>query len=250
MSTQPSNSAYEAHRRAAIQMNDLAGHIHSLDDSSTLVDMIATMFADELPPEWVTQRMRTRIAHAEFESATDPAALIPEERIVDAWNKYVRAIGASEETLVIVAEIHNLRDSYYVSSRFMWGRRSTSIWTMPNIYAIRPDGKMADGCRAVETLRVLADITNLFDNLRAARERVQKGIVLSDQFERPQETPASNQIFAPTSSQDRVEIRVGAAPANPVQTAAIRYVREHGMISLSQRVEELLSNLFPERAEH
>ena len=121
---------------------------------------------------------------------------------------------------------------------------------MPNIYAVGPNGEVADGCRAVETLRVLADITNLFENLRAARNRVQKGIVVSDQFRRPQEKRASGQIFAPASSQDHFEIKAGLAPENPVQTAAIRYVREHGMISFSQRVEELLTDLFPERAEH
>jgi hypothetical protein len=46
---------------------------------------------------------------------------------------------------------------------------------MPNIYAVGPDEKVADGCRAVEALRVVWDIANQVENLRSARERVQKG---------------------------------------------------------------------------
>lgn len=237
---QMSMQAYDAHRQSAIQMNELAGHIHSLDDSRALVDMLATMFADDLPPAWTTQNVRDRIARAEYESATNPAALIPEQRLADAWNKYVRAIGASDEALVNVAEIHNLRDAYYVTSRSMWDRSSTNIWTMPNIYAVRPDGTLADGCRTIETLRILADITNLFENLRAARNRVQKGILVSDQFARPQDGPAG---------QARFEIKAGPAPENPIQTAAIRYIREHGIIDLSQHVDELLTDLFPTAAQ-
>jgi hypothetical protein len=240
--------AYEAYRQSAIEMNELAGHSHSLDDSRALVDMIAATFADDLPPAWTTQNIRDRIARAEYESATNPAGLIPEQRIVDAWNTYVRAIAAPEETLITVAEIHNLRDGYYVTSRIMWNRGSKSIWTMPNIYAVGPNGKVADGCRAVETLRILADITKLFENLRAARNRVQKGIVVSDQFQRPQEGSASAQVFAPASTEDHFELKAGPAPENPVQTAAVRYVREHGIVSLSERVDELLSALFPARA--
>jgi hypothetical protein len=165
-------------------MNDLAGHIRTIDDSRTLVDMIARMFADELPPELATGSIRDRVAHAEYASVTDPARLVPEQRVVDAWNKYVQVIGAPGEALVNVVEIHNLRDGYYATARVLWNRGSQSIWTMPNIYDVGRDGKMADGCRAVEALRVIWDITNQFDNLRGARERVRKGILVSDSLGR------------------------------------------------------------------
>ena len=42
------------------------------------------------------------------------------------------------------------------------------------------DGKVAEGCRAVEALRVIYDLDRMFDNLRSARERLRKGIVASD----------------------------------------------------------------------
>jgi hypothetical protein len=241
MSTQPSNSAYQVHRQAAIQMNELAGHIRSLDDSRTFVDMIAKMFADDLPPEWATGSIRDLVAHAEYESATDPARLVPEQRIADAWNKYVQEIGAPEEALVNVAEIHNLRDAYYTSARVLWSRGSQDIWTMPNIYRVGPDGKVTDGCRAVETLRTVWDIANLFDNLRGARERVQKGIVVSDRIRQSQETPGSGQT--------RSEIRLQVMRDNPVEAAEMRYVREHGATGLSHAIEGLIRDLFPLQTE-
>jgi hypothetical protein len=242
MSTQPSNSAYQVHRQAAIQMNELAGHIRSLDDSRMFVDMIATVFADDLPPEWATRSIRDRVAHAEYESATDPARLVPEQRIVDAWNKYVQEIGAPEEALVNVAEIHNLRDGYYISARLLWRRGSQNIWTMPNIYAVVPNEKVADGCRAVETLRTIWDIANQFENLRCARERVQKGTLVSDWFRQLQETPASGQ--------GQSEVRFQAVMRdNPVEAAEMRYVREHGETGLSHAIEGLIHDLFPPQTE-
>jgi hypothetical protein len=178
-----SSSLYEIHRERAIQMNELAGHFHSLDDSRKLAEMIAAMFADDLPPMWATNTLRDRLALAEYQSAIDPTKLIPEQRIADAWNKYVREIAAPEEALVNIAEIHNLRDAFYVE-------------TMPDIYAVNSDGKLADGCRTFEALRVIWDIANLFENLRVARERVLKGITASDLIRKSKEARPSERVQA------------------------------------------------------
>jgi hypothetical protein len=232
------NSAYEIHRQRAVQMNELAGKIQSPGDSRRLVDMIAEMFADKLPPAWATGRIRDRVAHAEYESATDPARPVPEQRIVDAWNKYVEEIGASQETRVSVAEIHNLRDGYYAMARVLWSRGSQNVWTMPNIYAVGPDEKVADGCRAVEALRVVWDLANIFDNLRGARERVPKGVMVSDQFKQTLEAPASGQM--------RSEARIYTTVLdNPVRVAEMRYIREHGAAGLNHAIEGLIYDLFP-----
>src|SRR5258705_12904964 len=67
------NSAYEIHRQHAVQINELAGKIQSPGDSRMLVDMIAEMFADELPPALATRSIRDRVAHAEYELAIDPS---------------------------------------------------------------------------------------------------------------------------------------------------------------------------------
>jgi hypothetical protein len=232
------NSAYEIHRQRAVQMNELAGRVQSPVDSRRLVDLIAEMFADELPPAWATGSIRDRVAHAEYESAIDPAGLVPERRIVDAWNKYVEEIGAPQETRVSVAEIHNLRDGYYATARLLWSRGSQDVWTMPNIYAVGPDEKLADGCRAVESLRVVWDLANLFENLRAARERVQKGVMASDLFKQPLKAPASGQMGS------EVRLQIGVRD-NPVEVAEMRYIREHGASGLSHAIEGLIYDLFP-----
>jgi hypothetical protein len=236
------NSAYEIHRQRAVQMNELAGKVQSPADSRRLVDMIAEMFADKLPPAWATGSIRDRVAHAEYESAIDPTRLVPEQRIVDAWNKYVEEIGASQETRVSVAEIHNLRDGYYAMARVLWSRGSQSVWTMPNMYAVGPDEKVADGCRAVEALRVVWDLANIFDNLRGARDRVPKGVMVSDMVKQ--------QLEAPASGQTRSEARLVAGKVdNPVRIAEMRYIREHGAIGLSHAIEGLIYDLFPPQSQ-
>ncbi len=136
---------YEVHRQRAIQINELAGHIDSLNDAHTLVNLVAAEFSDELPPGWMTHSLGNRIAQAEYESATEPGALIPEQRIADAWNDYLERVGAPQAYLVTPAELHALRDSQYVSSQLFWARGSQSIWSMRNICAVGPDGKVAGG---------------------------------------------------------------------------------------------------------
>jgi hypothetical protein len=109
---------------------------------------------------------------------------------------------------------------------------------MPNIYAVGRNEKVADGCRAVETLRVVWDLANIFDNLRGARESVQKGVMLSDQIKHSQEAPASAQ----TRSEARLEV---LKVDNPVRVAEMQYIREHGATGFSHAIEGLIYNLFP-----
>ena len=70
-------AARQKDRETAIQMNELAGHIRSMDDARRLVNMVAKEFSDDLPPAWATAGLRERIAEAEYRSATDPAELFP-----------------------------------------------------------------------------------------------------------------------------------------------------------------------------
>ena len=88
-------------RQLAIEINDLAGRIRSEADADTLVHKIAETFADILPPACITRGIRQRIARAEYEAVSDQSRLIPEQRIADIWNEYVREIGASDEALVL-----------------------------------------------------------------------------------------------------------------------------------------------------
>ncbi len=222
-------SGYLVHRERAIQMNDLAGHIQTVDDARKLVAAIAAEFADTFPPKWTTRTLRRRIALAEYESTTDPAKRIPEQQIADAWNNYVREIGAPDEARVDVHMIHYMRDALYFTSAAFWKDNQT-IWTMPNIYAAEPDGTVAEGCRAVEALRLLWNLANEFETFEGVREQVRKGILLSD--------------LRKTSSKMHKEVRVVARlmPVNPVEVAEIRYTRERGEVTMAHTIQRLVSD--------
>lgn len=235
---QQASALYERYRQAAIRMNELAAHINSEADARAFVDAVADMFADSLPPAWATRGIRERIARTEYEAVSDPLRQVPEQRIADVWNKYVREIGASEEAIVTAAEIHSMRDATFAVGQVMWSRgKSQTAWTMPNIFAVGVDGKLAEGCRAVEAIRIIHDLDGLFDNLRSARERLRKGIVASETIKKSLENTNANQKITA-----RLE---GHVDTNPLRPAEHRYVREHGADHFNQLMEMLFEELFP-----
>jgi hypothetical protein len=234
---QRAHDEYERHKQAATRINELARRIQSEADASALVSEIAALFAKELAPAWASSGIRQRVAHAEYEAVRNPAKLIPEQRIVDVWNQYVREMGAPDEAIVSVAEIHNMRDGSFTVAQLMWTRGHQTIWTMPNVFALGPDGKVADGCRAVEAIRVIHDLEDLFQNLRGARDRLQKGIIPSDEVKKRAGDP---------SAQPRGTARVEAHfDTNPLRPAEQRYVQEHGAVAYDQLVVRLFEELFP-----
>jgi hypothetical protein len=230
--------SYERHRQAAIQINDLAGRIHSKADASAYVSAIAVLFAKELPPAWTHHDIFQRIADAEFDSVGKPPKLIPEQRIADVWNQYVREIGAPDEALVNAAEIHNMRDGTFTVAQIMWSRGHQTIWTMPNPFALGSEGKVADGCRAVEALRIMHDLEQLFQNLISARERLHKGIVPSEKLK----LRSADVKSRPAQSRSLI---VAHADTNPVRPAEQRYVQEHGALVYEQLLTRLFEELFP-----
>ncbi|HEV2133660.1 MAG TPA: hypothetical protein VGR47_05305 [Terracidiphilus sp.] len=222
-------------REQAIAANQLAGHIQSLDDARKLVDMVGGDYSQGLAHKWGTRSMRELVARAEFASAAE-GALIPEQRVADAWNDYLEKVGAPQEYHVSAEEIHTLRDMKYVSSQVLWARGSQSVWTVPNIYAVGADGKAANGCRAVEVLSVLWQLRSQPQILESIRELVRKGERWSDMVKNPSKPPA------PGTAKGYLTARV--APPNPVQQAAYRYVDEHGARALNHAIEGLLKDLF------
>ena len=130
------------HQQQAVQMNELAGCLQSPEDARKLVDALASMFAENFPHRLRSRSLRACIASAEYASATNPEALIPEQRIADAWNSFVRKIDGPEEALVTVAELHNLRDAHYARAPIFWAGGNQSVWSMRNLYAVGPDGNV------------------------------------------------------------------------------------------------------------
>jgi hypothetical protein len=229
-------STYEQHKQAAIRINELAGRIRSEADANAVVSEIAAVFAKELPPAWVVSDIRQRVAHAEYDSVSSPANLISEQRVVDAWNQYAREIGAPDEAIVTVAEIHNLRDAEFTAARYLWARGSQTIWTVPKIYAVGTDGEVAEGCRAIEAIRVIYDLYR-FQNLIGARDRRRMGIVASEQAKKRMEESIRQ-------SQSGV-LLVAHGDENPVRSAEVRYLREHGSAAYDHLRTRLFAELFP-----
>ena len=229
-------NAYAQHKQAAIRINDIAGRVHTEADATAYVSEIAALFANELPPAWAQDDLRHRISQAEYMSISNASRLIPEQRIVDVWNAYVREIGAPDEAIVTVAEIHNMRDAEFVVAQRMWARGIQTVWTMPNIFAVGPNGKVAEGCRAIETVRVIHDLDALFQNLRIARDRVKKGIVLSDEIK--------NHVGGANSRPQTVSRLEAHSDNSPVRLAEQRYSQDHGSWAYQQLLQRLFDELF------
>lgn len=223
-------------RQHAIQMNDLAGNIRTPADARKLVDLVAEEFSPGLPAKWATRGIRARIARAEYESAADPGALIPEQHIADAWNDFIEQIGAPQDTTMTAADIHYLRDASYVSSQLFWVRGSQTIWTIPGIYALEADGKVAHGSRALEAISLLWLLATSTDDFPGIHEATQKGALLSDSIPHPEKPPA------PGAREGRVGVRIVSFP---VANAARQYIQTHGAAAFNHAVEGLLNQLFP-----
>jgi len=232
----------EPTRQRAIHINDLAGNIHSEADARAYVDAVAEELTGHRHMSWTTRSIRHRVAHAEYEAATDPSGQIPEQRIADIWNKYIREIGAPEEAVITEAELHNLRDAMYTSaSRGMWKLEfGQSIWVMPNIYALDTDGRVASGCRALEALKIIHDMHDMFPVVRSARARVQKGVLVSDSIKQRDGNGAP-----PPRAFLAVSGLHATSEFNSIRPFAYRYQQEHGEHAYDQLLRRLFAELFP-----
>ena len=168
----------------------------------------------------------------------DPGVLIPEQRVADAWNDYLQKIGAPQDVYVTAAEIHTLRDTYYVGSQLSWARDNQNIWTVPNIYAIGRDGKVANGCRALEVLNILWGLTDQPEVLQGTRDLIKKGQRLSDMVQESGEASRAG------VGEELRHLTARVMPPNPVEQAAIHYMHDHGIGALNTAIEGLLKNLF------
>jgi hypothetical protein len=233
---------HEPMRQRAIHINELAGNIHSEADARAYVDAVAEELTGHRHMSWTTRSIRHRVAYAEYEAVTDPSRQIPEQRVVYIWNEYVREIDAPEEAIVTLAELHNLRDQMYsTASGLMWKNQMTqSLWSMPNVFAIDADGEVGNGCRAVEALKIIRDMHEMFVIVRSARLRVEKGLLASDLNRQRRENPAppSKPVFS------SVELRA-IKNDNPIQPSARRYAQEHGERAYDHLLRRLFAELFP-----
>jgi hypothetical protein len=220
-------------RSAAI--DNAASHIQSLDDARKLIDLVYAEFSSELPPHWATHSLREHIARAEYESAADPRSLIPDQHLADIWNDFVEKIGAPPDTMLNAAEIHYMRDAQYVSAHLSWTMGQKQIWTIPGVFALGQDGKVANGSRALEAIRLLWQLGNSTEDFAGIHAQVQKGVLVSDLFDHPQKSPVLGVGGRSYATLQLVTF--------PVQQAANRYIHDHGDRAFDREVENLLKEL-------
>jgi len=220
------------YRQQAEELNELASTIQRPGDARHLVDFLTELFSKETPTAWLNRSLRSRIAQAEFSAVSDPQKGIPEPRLAEAWNAYVDTIRAPDDLKVTPAEIHNLRDAFLTTARLSWDRGSRNIWTVPSIYATLSDGRLAPGCRAVESIRVLWDLANMPDNLRGARDRESKGVLASELYRRPQSAG---------SSVTRARVTATVRNPNPMELADRDYIKLYGNKAFNKAVMAMLN---------
>jgi hypothetical protein len=114
----------ESQRQIAMQINALAGRIHSEDDANELITLIAK--ASKPYPAHFGELL-WEAASAEYRTARGKMPGIGEENLANIWNDYVREIGATDETLVSVVEVHAFRNVLYRSSQVFWTNGNKSI---------------------------------------------------------------------------------------------------------------------------
>ncbi len=161
----------------AVQLNELAANIQTPADARRLVDFLADLFSEETPSGWINNSLLNQLAQAEFLAVSDPQKTIPEPRLADAWNAYVRTIQAPEDEQATPAEIHNLRDAFPSHCpRFLESRSQEHLGGTLDLRdaARRP---VSSRLRAVESVRLLWDLASQPDILKGARDRVSKGVL-------------------------------------------------------------------------
>ncbi|HWT65930.1 MAG TPA: hypothetical protein VN151_07425, partial [Terracidiphilus sp.] len=205
----PRLAAFEALRQQAIRMNTLAANLDTPGDARTLVGLFATNFPFVLSGRLTKRAFLDHLANAEFNAAHDPAQGISEQQVASAWNTYLNAIGAPLETHVTAAEIHYLRDDRYAASRYdFWTPGMENSFAMPALYNTQPDESLAPNCRPLEALLSLWSITDRYDNLIGARERLRRGKLLSEYFRQ-------HKLSLANSRRTVTVVTVTNAPPNP-----------------------------------
>jgi hypothetical protein len=120
-----------------------------------------------------------------------------------------------------------------VSARIFWVREQ-DIWTIPGIFAVGPDGKVAQGSRALEAIRLLWLLGNNGDDFPGIHAATQKGVLVSDLIKQQAKSG---------SGQGQSAVLVARMVSYSVQQAAFRYMHDHGARALNSAIEDLLKNL-------
>jgi hypothetical protein len=107
-----------------------------------------------------------------------------------------------------------------------------NIWAVSSIYATQSDGRLASGCRAVESMRLFWDLANMPENLRSVRDRVSRGMLASDAPVRSEQQVSALSV--------RGAYGVTRASRNSIEVAARQYTKLNGDRALNKAVLTML----------
>lgn len=231
----------EEYRQTATRVNELAGAIHSEQDARAFVDALGKAFSDEIPYA-LTAPLRERVARAEFAAVSDSSTLVPEQRVADAWNKWVNDIHAPQEARISVAELHTIRENQHLAANAPWARDNPTLWSLGNIYALKPNGRVADACRPVEALLLLHQIDSMFVNVTYAREFIAQGKSIDEVVEaaarRQEQQPKLGAHVVLSTTPPK-----GASVQQALSRAEEEYFEKHGEVGMSMRVLQVVSQV-------
>ncbi len=237
--TREAEQMREEHRRLAVRVNELAGKIRSEADARDFVDETAKVFLSGLP-YWFSRSERRRVARAEFLSVSE-GRYISEERIATVFNRLMDDIGAGAELRVTASEVHTVRAAQILMTRTMWQHPGMqNIWQTPNVHSVTPQGGVAPGCRAVESLKMLYVLLELPSNLGYAREIIKKGADLDIEL---QKAPLKLTPRPPAKIEGRLEAHGRDQLEAALDEAKMEYVRRYGTRAFEGRLEEMFNRL-------
>lgn len=237
--TREAEQTREEHRRSAVRVNELAGKIRSEADARDFVDETAKLFLSGLP-YWFSRSERKRVARAEFLSVSK-GRYISEERIASVFNRLMDDIDAGPELRVTASEVHTMRAAQILTTRTMWQHPGMqNIWQTPNVHSVTPQGGVAPGCRAVESLKLLYVLLELPSNLGYAREIIKKGEDLGIEL---QKAPQKLTPGAPAKMEGRLETHGRDPLEAALDEARMTYVRRYGVRAFEDRLKEMFDRI-------
>lgn len=237
--TREAEQMREEHRRLAVRVNELAGKIRSEADARDFVDETAKLFLSGLP-YWFSRSERKRVAKAEFLSISE-GRYISEERIATVFNRLMDDIAAGPELRITESEVHTMRAAQILTTRTMWQHPGMqNIWQAPNVHSVTPQGGVAPGCRAVESLKLLYVLLELPSNLGYAREIIKKDVDLDIEL---QKAPQKLTPGAPAKMEGRLETHGRDPLEAALDEARMAYVRRYGVRAFEDRLKEMFDRI-------
>lgn len=216
--------------RQAEHINQIAGSIHTEAQAHEFINSLWKVFAPHVPT-WLAGSILDRAAQAEY-GAVARGRFISEEQIAGSFNQFVQQIGAPAWAQVSPVEIRNIRDAELASAKRSWNSGQRTIWGMPDIYHVDPEGKAASGCRAVEAMKLLYNLDAQFANVIYARERIE--------HPRPTEE-ASAQRFV----EARLMLAQGHTYEQELRQIEADYTKKHGTSAYQKLMRQMFERLLP-----